>query len=1103
MAATAASQALQRRSAYFPGDSEGDASSRTTVNTSASQPRRRQDAAPPSSHSDSVINRVSFASAYRHKSAQVQSSSAVRAWRFPSSRRFLWDRTATGPCVHLHPQAFLPAVILKQQAFKSLQEQTGAAKQLHVPAAWHVGVSNAVSLAVGAGPSELAEATFSLPIAPGQKELHECCFGDSALELAQHLTAAVKSGLNVRAPASMQQVYSVSCHSNAAQLHCQVAVPGSSVLLTPLYAKKVCQVPLSQSLQDGQQQATVKASQNGLLSMDQARSLLPLLADDPNAYGVPLVGVWVSGVASPTHPLVWLACLKFFATTQLQDKVMQGDRAFLLLLYAAGSHPSCYEVRVDAPSQKMPVLSLRCAASRPGKGDAVCSLVPMRHADNSIDVGQGHSSKEAAEASRPSSSQSWRSPSLSKDMDQLAPRRQSLPVPHASPAFVPAWAPQAPDTHSPDRPHHVDTQTCGSGYVPAEQSDSYRYDGTHATGSLAAWFQSAAQQSSQTSPSTAAHHYCSPGRESLQAAPSVNITITGACSCQSPVKPYASVSLQDPMRSADRQNSAVLNPEASLAHLHQPAAPAGEAVRKASRAMQSSAGVEEDGRAGPEGDAQGRQQAAEAGIDTAALQKEVTDLRQQLQRLMLQMAANAAAPPARPSRTAETSTSTLWAPGAALLHRQPSSFLQHSSLPDSQQQQQQEQSTQLQASLSGAPDSGNEPGAQHAQHESQPASSAAPSEVHAAEDPDAVSIESHERTSVQNHSAGAPCSIVSHSMQQPSQHASHRDGHQPWASQWAQPALPALAVPTAQLRLGMPLDHQQHRRATAADVPVSRTLQQTMRNSSGLQAARSLSWSQPAAADSPHASQPSSDVRSSVAGSLLMHQIEPATPPASFQREDSGAGAGQQTTIAWEGYPQVGAQWGFKQETIQVGTVTADSHMPINLSQVTNQDQQSSAPMPSDRSEALQGGAELDSLAAPSVQEGAPLLLTSASPQKPLQHRAGTASRAASAASSLAANSMLLSGSGTGLMTVVRTHFVPLGDSLSDSDSDSEDIRLEQKYGIIRGCRQKSSMAVSHRDSSSSFLPDMSLDSRMYLHMRGVWQPSMNSLAASEDLHPD
>ena len=60
------------------------------------------------------------------------------------------------------------------------------------------------------------------------------------------------------------------------------------------------------------------------------------------AYGVPLVGVWVSGVASPTHPFVWLACLKFFATSQLQDKVTQGDQAFLLLLYPAGFLPgSC------------------------------------------------------------------------------------------------------------------------------------------------------------------------------------------------------------------------------------------------------------------------------------------------------------------------------------------------------------------------------------------------------------------------------------------------------------------------------------------------------------------------------------------------------------------------------------------------------------------------------------------------------------------------------------------------------------------------------------------------------------------------------------------
>ena len=79
--------------------------------------------------------------------------------------------------------------------------------------------------------------------------------------------------------------------------------------------------------------------------------------------------------------------------------------------------------------------------------------------------------------------------------------------------------------------------------------------------------------------------------------------------------------------------------------------------------------------------------------------------------------------------------------------------------------------------------------------------------------------------------------------------------------------------------------------------------------------------------------------------------------------------------------------------------------------------------------------AELDPLAQSIDQGEAPLLLTSASPQRVPQRRA---SKAASATSSLATTPMLLSGSGTGMMTVVKTHFLPLGDSLSDSDSDSE-----------------------------------------------------------------
>ena len=84
-------------------------------------------------------------------------------------------------------------------------------------------------------------------------------------------------------------------------------------------------------------------------------------------------------------------------------------------------------------------------------------------------------------------------------------------------------------------------------------------------------------------------------------------------------------------------------------------------------------------------------------------------------------------------------------------------------------------------------------------------------------------------------------------------------------------------------------------------------------------------------------------------------------------------------------------------------------------------------------------GAELDPLAESIDDREAPLLLKSASPQRPPQQRL---SLAASAVSSLTSNPTLLSSSGTGMMTVVKTQFVPLGDSLSDSDSDSEVIAL-------------------------------------------------------------
>lgn len=122
------------------------------------------------------------------------------------------------------------------------------------------------------------------------------------------------------------QTYCVSCHSSGAQLHCHVAIPGAAVLLTPLYAKKVCQVPLSQPLQEGESSAALP--QTGLLSMDQARSLLPLLSDDPNVslacFDVLRIQVAQFAVASSKthmHSILSRSCIDSMGLAPLYDSL--------------------------------------------------------------------------------------------------------------------------------------------------------------------------------------------------------------------------------------------------------------------------------------------------------------------------------------------------------------------------------------------------------------------------------------------------------------------------------------------------------------------------------------------------------------------------------------------------------------------------------------------------------------------------------------------------------------------------------------------------------------------------------------------------------------
>lgn len=71
--------------------------------------------------------------------------------------------------------------------------------------------------------------------------------------------------------------------------------------------------------------------------MDTCRRLIPLLSDDPSAQSMTLVGIWVSGLSFVLDPAAIAACLRFRATTRIQDRALSDD-ALLVLFYGHGDY---------------------------------------------------------------------------------------------------------------------------------------------------------------------------------------------------------------------------------------------------------------------------------------------------------------------------------------------------------------------------------------------------------------------------------------------------------------------------------------------------------------------------------------------------------------------------------------------------------------------------------------------------------------------------------------------------------------------------------------------------------------------------------------------
>ena len=166
------------------------------------------------------------------------------------------------------------------------------------------------------------------------------------------------------------------------QLRVEALVPTIELIAVALYALRVHPTTLSEALLHP---AARRKASTGYLTMEQTRKLLLLAETDPKAFDVPLVGVWVAGVADVHDPFVWAACARFAA---LPEDVAQrvsapgGGGAFLVLVYDAPPEarravPKLLEVtpRVEGTSHLLTARALEVQVPLGSAAAVRCDLV--------------------------------------------------------------------------------------------------------------------------------------------------------------------------------------------------------------------------------------------------------------------------------------------------------------------------------------------------------------------------------------------------------------------------------------------------------------------------------------------------------------------------------------------------------------------------------------------------------------------------------------------------------------------------------------------------------------------------------------------------------
>mmetsp|Transcript_574 Transcript_574/g.888 ORF Transcript_574/g.888 Transcript_574/m.888 type:complete len:450 (+) Transcript_574:153-1502(+) len=122
--------------------------------------------------------------------------------------------------------------------------------------------------------------------------------------------------------------------------------PDIVVQIRPIEPLKIVATPLSQELYRN----TNEDFRSGVLTMDTAHRLVPLLSSDTMLDNYPCVGIWISGLGntedSLTHPFVWAALVRFTQLKQIKARLSADADQYRFLLLSFSKSIKFYETQV-------------------------------------------------------------------------------------------------------------------------------------------------------------------------------------------------------------------------------------------------------------------------------------------------------------------------------------------------------------------------------------------------------------------------------------------------------------------------------------------------------------------------------------------------------------------------------------------------------------------------------------------------------------------------------------------------------------------------------------------------------------------------------------